>query len=206
MANRIPLVVDTSDGNKIKELPIGDNLDLANSSLIGANNITATSVTLGSNIFTGSYNDLSNKPTIPADISDLTDTQSLLGQGGGGTTYVSTGGGGHWMVAGDDSATAVMLPDNTLKIAGAGNITTATTDVSGTTTVTITGTESIRYNNNQFELNDGTNWVPLTDTTYTFSAGDGGDATEKLIRLTGSGQAIQDITLKEGSIELIQGV
>ena len=40
MANRIPLVVDTSDGNKIKELPIGDNLDLANSSLIGVNNIT----------------------------------------------------------------------------------------------------------------------------------------------------------------------
>ena len=199
MANRIPLVVDTSDGNKIKELPIGDNLDLANSSLIGVNNITATSVSLGSNIFTGSYADLSNKPTIPADISDLTDTQSLLGQGGGGTTYVSTGGGGHWMVAGDDSATSVMLPDNTLKIAGAGNITTATADVTGTTTVTITGTESIRFNNNQFELNDGTNWVPLTDTTYTFSAGDGTDATEKLLRLTGSGQAIQDITLKEGS-------
>ena len=199
MANRIPLVVDTSDGNKIKELPIGDNLDLANSSLIGVNNITATSVSLGSNIFTGSYTDLSNKPTIPADISDLTDTQSLLGQGGGGTTYVSTGGGGHWMVAGDDSATSVMLPDNTLKIAGAGNITTATADVTGTTTVTITGTESIRFNNNQFELNDGTNWVPLTDTTYTFSAGDGTDATEKLLRLTGSGQAIQDITLKEGS-------
>jgi len=198
MANRIPLVVDTSDGNKIKELPIGDNLDLANSSLIGVNNITATSVSLGSNIFTGSYTDLSNKPTIPTDISDLTDTQTLLGQGGGGTTFVSTGGGA-WFITGDDSATTTMLPDNTLKIAGAGNITTATADVSGTTTVTITGTESIRYNNNQFELNDGTNWVPLTDTTYTFSAGDGTDATEKLLRLTGSGQAIQDITLKEGS-------
>jgi hypothetical protein len=198
MANRIPLVVDTSDGNKIKELPIGDNLDLANSSLIGVNNITATSVSLGSNIFTGSYTDLSNKPTIPTDISDLTDTQTLLGQGGGGTTFVSTGGGA-WFITGDDSATTTMLPDNTLKIAGAGNITTATADVSGTTTVTITGTESIRYNNNQFELNDGTNWVPLTDTTYTFSAGDGSNATEKLLRLTGSGQAIQDITLKEGS-------
>lgn len=34
--------------------------------------------TIGSS-FSGSYNDLTDKPTIPADISDLTDTQSLLG-------------------------------------------------------------------------------------------------------------------------------
>ena len=30
MANRIPLVVDTTDGNKIKELPVGDNPDPIN--------------------------------------------------------------------------------------------------------------------------------------------------------------------------------
>ena len=45
----------------------------------------------GAAIATGSggttnYNDLSNLPTIPADVSDLTDTGSLLGGGGGGTT------------------------------------------------------------------------------------------------------------------------
>ena len=34
MANRIPLVVDTSNGNKISELPASDNLDLANSQII----------------------------------------------------------------------------------------------------------------------------------------------------------------------------
>ena len=34
-------------------------------------------------LFDGNYNSLSNKPTIPADVSDLTDTQSLLGGGGG---------------------------------------------------------------------------------------------------------------------------
>ena len=28
MTNRIPLVVDIEDGNKIKELPAGDNLNL----------------------------------------------------------------------------------------------------------------------------------------------------------------------------------
>ena len=34
MANRFPLIVDPSDGNKIKELPPGDNLDLSGSDLI----------------------------------------------------------------------------------------------------------------------------------------------------------------------------
>ena len=44
MADRIPLIVDTSDGNKIKELPVGDNLDLSNSSLVNVTSVTATSV------------------------------------------------------------------------------------------------------------------------------------------------------------------
>jgi hypothetical protein len=34
--------------------------------------------------FSGSYADLTNKPTIPADVSDLTDTTNLLGGGAGG--------------------------------------------------------------------------------------------------------------------------
>lgn len=41
MANRFPLVVDTDDGNKIKEIPVGDQLDLANS---GIANLTQLSV------------------------------------------------------------------------------------------------------------------------------------------------------------------
>ena len=41
MANRFPLVVDTDDGNKIKEIPVGDQLDLANS---GIANLTELSV------------------------------------------------------------------------------------------------------------------------------------------------------------------
>jgi hypothetical protein len=41
MANRFPLVVDTDDGNKLKEIPIGDQLDLANS---GIANLTELSV------------------------------------------------------------------------------------------------------------------------------------------------------------------
>jgi len=41
MANRFPLVVDTDDGNKLKEIPIGDQLDLANS---GIANLSSLSV------------------------------------------------------------------------------------------------------------------------------------------------------------------
>ena len=41
MANRFPLVVDTDDANKIKEIPVGDTLDLANS---GIANLTELSV------------------------------------------------------------------------------------------------------------------------------------------------------------------
>ena len=58
MANRIPLVVDTADGNKIKELPIGDNLNLTGSGITGAGSISATSLTLNGvvyNPFSGAY-------------------------------------------------------------------------------------------------------------------------------------------------------
>ena len=35
MANRYPLVVDTTDGNKVKEIPNGDSLQLTGNSIIG---------------------------------------------------------------------------------------------------------------------------------------------------------------------------
>ena len=38
---------------------------------------------------TTDYNNLTNKPTIPVDVSDLTDTTSLLGSGGGVTAYAN---------------------------------------------------------------------------------------------------------------------
>ena len=41
MANRYPLILDTLDANKIKELQTGDNLNLADNSIVGVQNITA---------------------------------------------------------------------------------------------------------------------------------------------------------------------
>jgi hypothetical protein len=98
MANRFPLIVDTADGNKFKELPLGDNLDLSGSGIVNASSIevngnldvqslTVNQQTLSAvavsgdyndlnNVpvsFSGSYNDLSNKPTIPTLTKNLTD-------------------------------------------------------------------------------------------------------------------------------------
>lgn len=44
MANRIPLIVNSTE-QLIKELPVGDDLDLANSSIVNLNNVTAGNVT-----------------------------------------------------------------------------------------------------------------------------------------------------------------
>ena len=41
MANRFPLIVDTDDGNRLKEIPSGDSLDLSN---VGIANLTSLSV------------------------------------------------------------------------------------------------------------------------------------------------------------------
>jgi len=83
MANRFPLVIDTSDGNKFKELPDGDNLILTNSSIVDALNVdvrgtveTQQIIINGVN-FTGSYPELTNKPDIPDDILDLVSDGSL---------------------------------------------------------------------------------------------------------------------------------
>lgn len=42
MANRFPLIIDTDDGNKIKELPNGDSLNLTGNAIVGVSNISST--------------------------------------------------------------------------------------------------------------------------------------------------------------------
>ena len=81
MANRFPIILDTNDNNRLKELPNGDSLDLANGGVRNATFVETTQLILAGTVltpFSGSYTDLTNKPTIPSDINELTDTQSLL--------------------------------------------------------------------------------------------------------------------------------
>lgn len=81
MANRFPLIVDRDDGNRLKELPTGDNLDLTGSGIVNAGNISATGLTLAGvtyNPFSGDYNDLTNKPTIPDNTDNITEGTTNL--------------------------------------------------------------------------------------------------------------------------------
>lgn len=91
MANRYPIIVDATDGNKLKEIPSGDNLQLTGNGIIGVTDVTASG-TIAANVLsatsikkggteiatvaiTGSYNDLSNRPT---QLSDLIDDMNVL--------------------------------------------------------------------------------------------------------------------------------
>lgn len=88
MANKFPLIFDTTDGNKIKELPSGDNLNLQGSSIVDVININASgtlqanalsvqSISIGGSslssvALTGDYTSLINRPTIfSGDYNDL---------------------------------------------------------------------------------------------------------------------------------------
>lgn len=73
MANRFPLILDIDDGNKLKELPVGDNLNLQGSGIVNAGTIQATGLTLAGityNPFSGSWNDLTDKPSVVAQTTD----------------------------------------------------------------------------------------------------------------------------------------
>lgn len=114
MANRFPLILDTTD-NQLKELADGDSLDLTGNSIIGVQNITAAGNISASDIligdqsittsidyndlqskptfatvaFTGIYSDINELPPIPTDIAELTDNSGLIG--GGAFTDLSDG-------------------------------------------------------------------------------------------------------------------
>lgn len=68
MANRFPLILDTTDGNKIKELPDGDNLDLTNSSITNVNDITSAGTIRAQELL------VRGNTVSPVEFSDLVDT------------------------------------------------------------------------------------------------------------------------------------
>lgn len=89
MANRIPLILDTSTDNKLRELPLGDNLDLSGSSIVNVQNITVAGSLTAPDLIV-SYNNLTNKPNVPVTLLDLNIAEGTNGQ------ILSTDGDGNY--------------------------------------------------------------------------------------------------------------
>lgn len=105
MANRIPLIVDVSDSNKIKEIPSGDNLQLSGNSIVGVvsitgsgtltiENISANNITLGgtslSDVATsGNYSDLTGSPT---NVSSFTNDSGYVTSGSNISVFANDSG------------------------------------------------------------------------------------------------------------------
>ena len=72
MANRFPLVLDTTDGNKIKELPDSDNLDLRTNSIVNVQDITSLG-TIDATVIK-----VDGQKLVAQQFADLTDTPSTF--------------------------------------------------------------------------------------------------------------------------------
>jgi len=160
MANRFPLIVDSS-ALQIKEIPSGDNLDLANSSIVNVVDITASgNVTIGGTL---TYEDVQNIDSVGL-VTARTGIRVLAGGAViAGATTASNGirvGGGQSI--GSDGAAVVYYGDGSnlsgviagvgintaggnvgygvtlLDFRGAG-VSTITAPVSGIATINITG-------------------------------------------------------------------
>jgi hypothetical protein len=99
MANRIPLIVDTTDGNKIKELPIGSNLDLTGSGIVGTTSIGTTSITADVSVL----NSINTNNIIVNASADLGSVENLTINGGTSGQVLTTDGVGNlaWSTLGN---------------------------------------------------------------------------------------------------------
>lgn len=149
MENRIPLIVDSST-QKIKELPVGDNLDLTSSSIVGVVSVTATSFHGDGSQLTGI-----NATSAIGGIGSLTQLQ---------VTGVSTFTNGPVLVG---SATSTGTASQSLQVTGgayiSGSVGIGTTNP--TATLDVTGT----LNGSAFEsyeLDDISSAVDGLETTF----------------------------------------
>ena len=120
MANRFPLIVDSS-ALQIKELPASDNLDLANSGIVNASSLSATSLTVVDSTVTGGIN---ASGVVPAS-SFSGDGSSLTGITAGATLSAASGSqrvvvtsltSGTMTAAGTDADLAWNSTTNTLRV------------------------------------------------------------------------------------------
>jgi len=176
MANRFPLVIDTDDGNRIKELPLGDNLNLDGSSIVNATNINVQTITLnGSSLnnfsgafaditgkpttiagygivdaFDGTWASLSGKPTVPSNIQDLANVENGTPTDNQVLKYNATSG-------------VFEFADT--------NVTLSVGQLSDTVVSNLQTGDVIKYNGATF-VNDTIDWSEISNTPLFVSQGD----------------------------------
>ena len=89
MANRFPLILDTADSNKIKELPSGDNLDLTGSGINAVEAITSSSTVTSKDIKITGYTTSERDALTPVRGQFIYNTSSDSFQGYAGSTWQS---------------------------------------------------------------------------------------------------------------------
>jgi hypothetical protein len=126
MANRFPLVLDTTDGNKIKEIPAGDNLDLRNVSIEDVQNINAlgtinaAAVQInGQNLKAGEFVDLAD---VPNSYNGFEGYLVKVKDDGTGLEFTTLGAGGSDFAVNDIILTGDIIPDQ-LNVSNIGSTT-----------------------------------------------------------------------------------
>jgi hypothetical protein len=95
MANRFPLIVNTTSGNSVQELPSGDFLDLSNSGIANSGNITVSGIVSATGNVSGNYilGNGSQLSGIITSVSSLSNgTSNVDATSSGGNVTVGVGG------------------------------------------------------------------------------------------------------------------
>ena len=98
MANRFPLIVNTTSGNSVQELPSGDFLDLSNSGISNSGNIAVSGIVSATGNVTGNYilGNGSQLSGIIASVSNISSgTSNVTVVSSGGNVTVGVGGTGN---------------------------------------------------------------------------------------------------------------
>ena len=126
MANRFPLVLDTTDGNKIKEIPAGDNLDLRNVSIEDVQNINAlgtinaAAVQInGQNLKAGEFIDLTD---VPNSYNGFEGYLIKVNDDGTGLDFTTLGAGGSDFAVNDILLNGDIIPEQ-LNVSNIGSTT-----------------------------------------------------------------------------------
>jgi hypothetical protein len=154
MANRFPLIINTTSGNSVQELPSGDFLDLSNSGISNSGNIAVSGIVSATGNITGNYilgngSQLSGIITSVANISSGTSNVTVVSSGGnvtvgvGGTGNVAVFATTGVYVTGVVSATGYITGGNLSGTNLTGTITTAAqtniTSVGTLSSLSVTG-------------------------------------------------------------------